>query len=124
MSLVTPVARARGHGSAHSGVHHWWVQRLTALALLPLTVWLLWGAVSVAGGDHAAIVAWVAQPWNVAAWLAFIFALFYHIALGLQVVVEDYVHTRSVELPLQIGIKFACIALGLVAILAVLRVAF
>lgn len=91
MSLRTPLARARGLGSAHEGAHHWWMQRVTAVAVAVLGAWFAWSATCLVGADHAAFVAWMARPVNSALLVLLLGAGFYHGWLGVRVVVEDYV---------------------------------
>ncbi len=91
MSFRSPLGTARGLGSAKAGTEHWMVQRLTAIALLPLTLWFVWSLLCMAGADYATFTAWLANPLIAVLMSAFSLMLFYHAALGLQVVVEDYV---------------------------------
>ncbi len=123
-SMRTPLARARGWGSAQDGVHHWWVQRLTAVALALLTPWFLWLLVSLLGADQATVQAIVANPRYALPLLFFVLALFWHAKLGLQVVIEDYVHTRWVELTLQVLVSFACVAGALAGVFGIARCVF
>ena len=95
--LRTPLARARGLGSAHSGVHHWWAQRLTALALLPLTLWFLCAAVRMIGATRDDVVSWMAGPLPLVLMIALVIATFHHLQLGLQVVIEDYVENHALR---------------------------
>lgn len=124
MRLRNPVARARGIGSAQDGAHEWWVQRLLSIALLVLTPWLLWLVVSLLGADVDGVRASIAQPWNAALLLAFVIATFWHVQLGLKVVIEDYIHTRWLEVVLQIAVRFACVIAVIVAAIAIGRIAF
>ncbi len=91
MSLQSDLGRVRGLGSAKEGTSHWWGQRLTAVALVPLSLWFVYAVVSLNGGDYAAYVAWVKQPGTVLLLVLFIGILFYHSDLGIQAVIEDYV---------------------------------
>ncbi len=91
MSFRSPLGAARGLGSAKSGTEHWMAQRLTAIALLPLTLWFVWSLLCMAGADYATFTAWLANPLIAVLMSAFSLMLFYHAALGLQVVIEDYV---------------------------------
>jgi len=91
MSFRSPLGAARGLGSAKSGTGHWMAQRLTAIALLPLTLWFIWSLLCMAGADYATFTAWLANPLIAVLMSAFSLMLFYHAALGLQVVIEDYV---------------------------------
>src|SRR6185503_10251151 len=93
--LKSELARARGLGSAKEGVQHWWMQRLTALALIPLGLWLVASLVCNAGADHAAIVRWLGSPVTLGALGLTLLAAFYHAVLGLQVVIEDYIHAKA-----------------------------
>jgi len=124
MSLRDPLAQARGLGTAKDGLRHWWVQRLTAVALMLLVPWFIWLAIGLIGADQVAVRAAIAAPLNSTLLLAFVFALFWHAQLGLQVVVEDYVHSHWLELGLQIAIKFACVLGALASALAIGRIAF
>jgi succinate dehydrogenase / fumarate reductase membrane anchor subunit len=122
MNLRNPLAQVRGLGSAKQGSHHWIAQRLTAVLLAPLSIWFLVAALGVAAGGYAEARSFVAQPLNACLMAAFVLALFYHAQLGLQVVVEDYVHIPWLELTLQIGIKFACFLAAIASLLAIVRI--
>ncbi len=122
MSLNTPLSKVRGLGSAKDGSHHWWLQRLTAIALLPLSIWFIYGVVSIVGKNYDAAVAWVQSPANSVLLLLAIFAVFYHARLGLQIVIEDYVHSEGLKIASLVAMKFAMITLGLASALAVLRI--
>ncbi len=124
MSFRTPLGRVRGLGSAKDGTAHWWAQRLTALALVPLTLWFVVGLVSLIGADHAAVRGWLGAPAPAALMILFVGVAFHHAQLGLQVVIEDYVHADGVKLAAIIAVKFAAAALALVAVLALLKIAF
>ena len=119
----TPLKRARGLGAAKSGAHHWIVQRITAIALIPLVLWIVYFALRIAFADYAQARALVHDPLNAVLLLAFVIALFWHAQLGLQVVVEDYVH-GWLELVLQVVIKFACVLAALASAIAIGRIAF
>ncbi len=122
MHLRSPLSLARGLGSAKEGSHHWWVQRLTAVALVPLVLWFAISMVWVARADYETVVAWIGNPFNTAMLVLFLFTSFYHAILGLQVVIEDYVHGESAKIIALIVMKFALVLLGVIAILAVLRI--
>jgi succinate dehydrogenase / fumarate reductase membrane anchor subunit len=121
--LQTPLKRARGLGSAQSGTHHFIVQRITAVALIPLVLWIIWLALALMHADYAHARALVHQPINALLLIAFVVAAFWHAQLGLQVVVEDYVHTRWLEVTAQLAIKFLCVLGALASALAVVRIA-
>ncbi len=120
-SLRTPLARVRGLGSAKDGTHHFWIQRLTALALVPLTIWFAFSIASLATADAPAITAWMQSPLRATLMLSFLFAGFWHMKLGLQVVIEDYVHTEATKVTCLILNNFVSIFLALAATLAVLK---
>jgi len=123
-SMRSTLGRVRHLGSAKEGVHHWWMQRLTALALVPLTLWFVVSVASMAGMDHAAATAWIASPSVAIALVLLIGATFYHAQLGVQVVVEDYIHNEGLKLAVLVLVKFASIILSVAAIFAVLKIAF
>jgi succinate dehydrogenase / fumarate reductase membrane anchor subunit len=124
MSMRSPLGRARGLGSAKSGTQHWWAQRLTALALVPLTIWFVIAMVAATGSDYASARVFIGNPITAVLLILLIVATFHHAQLGLQVVIEDYVHTKPVEIALLLIIKGAAVVLALAAIFAVLSVAF
>jgi succinate dehydrogenase / fumarate reductase membrane anchor subunit len=98
--MRNPLERARGHGSAKAGVHHWYAQRASALLLIVLVGWLIYAMTRLSGADHAAASSFIAQPANAAFLVLLIVALLYHAMLGLQVVIEDYVHHPVLEVVL------------------------
>lgn len=124
MSFRTPLGRVRGLGSAKDGTGHWWMQRLTALALVPITVWFVISVIGMAGASYAEFSAWLANPLVAGLFLILIAATFYHAVLGLQVVVEDYLHNEGVKIATLLVIKAAAVLLGLTAGLSVLRLLF
>ena len=122
-SMRTPLARVRGLGSAQAGVGHWWQQRLTALALLGLGLWFVVLTLGLLRAGYVSAHAALTQPLNALLMIAFTAVMFRHAQLGLQVVIEDYVHTRWLALALQIVIKFLAVLGALACALAVLRIA-
>ena len=124
MSFRTPLGRVRGLGSAKDGTGHWWMQRLTALALVPITVWFVISVIGMAGASYAEFSAWLANPLVAGLFLILIAATFYHAVLGLQVVVEDYLHNEGMKIATLLVIKAAAVLLGLTAGLSVLRLLF
>ena len=124
MTLETKLGLARGLGSAKEGTHHWWVQRVTSVALIPLSLWFIWSLAVLGGADHATVSAWLAAPVNAILMLLFIAATFHHMHLGVQVVIEDYVHHKAAKLTLLLGVKLASAALAVASAFAVLKVAF
>lgn len=121
--LRHPMKLARGLGSAKHGVDHWWVQRVTAAALIALGLWFLVTVLSLLHADYATAKAAVAKPWNALLLILFVVTAFWHAVLGLQVVIEDYVHTRWKEVVLLVAIKFLAVLGALAGVLAVLRIA-
>ncbi len=121
--LRTPLKRARGLGSAKSGTGHFWWQRLTALFLLPLVAWLLGLVISLVGADLYTVQLALAKPWNAIALSFLALMLFWHAKLGMQVVIEDYVHQRAVEVTLQVLVTLACALGALASLYAIVRIA-
>lgn len=121
--LRNPLARARGLGSAKEGVGHWMQQRITALALVFLTIWFVLVVLSLVHTDYVTARATIARPWNAVLLVALIVTMFKHAVLGLQVVIEDYVHTRWLEIASLVAIKFIAVLAALSGVLAVLRIA-
>ena len=124
MSLQSPLSRARGLGSAKNGTHHWWMQRVTAIALIPLTLWFVVAIIKITGAGHSDAISWVQSPFNAIMLLLLIVATFYHMQLGLQVVIEDYVHSEVTKTTLMLAQKLTSFALGVAAGFAVLKIAF
>lgn len=124
MSLRTPLGRVRGLGSAKEGTEHWWAQRVTAIALVPLSLWFVISLLSVVHADYASVVAWIGHPFNSAILILLLIAVFYHAILGLQVVIEDYVHGEGLKIISLLAMKFILLLLGAIAIVAVIRIAF
>lgn len=122
--LRTPLGRVLGLGSAKEGVAHWWAQRVSAAALVPLTIWFVVEVVGLTGADRAAVAAWLHAPFDAIVMILFLIAAFYHMALGIQVVVEDYVHTEWIKISALALDKLVAFALGAAAVFAVLRIAF
>jgi len=124
MSLRSPLGRVRGLGSAKSGTQHWWAQRLTALALVPLTVWFVIAMIVATGSDQVGARAFIGDPVSAVLLVLLIAIAFHHAQSGLQVVIEDYVHSKPAELVLLLVVKAAAVILALAAIFAVLSIAF
>lgn len=122
--LRNPIAVARGLGAAKDGVGHWWSQRLSAGALVFLVPWFVVTAISLVGSDHANTSAFIAQPLNATLMLAFVLAMFWHARLGLQVVIEDYIHVAWLELALQLLVKAAFALAAIASVVAIGRIAF
>lgn len=122
MKFRHPLARAKNHGASGDAVGHWWNQRFTAIVLVPLTLWLVWAMVSLIGAGYAEAAAWIGHPFNTTLMIILLVALFWHAQLGLQVVIEDYVHHRFSEVTLQLLVKIGAIAGGVLSVIAVLAV--
>jgi len=118
----SPLGRALGLGSAKDGVEHWWRERVSAVALVPLTVWFTASIVVHTGDNYAGFIAWLEVPLTTILMTLLLIALFYHSALGLQVVIEDYVHS-GIRIPLLVGMRLGCFALAVAGILATLKIA-
>jgi succinate dehydrogenase / fumarate reductase, membrane anchor subunit len=123
-ALRSPLGRVRGMGSARSGTHHWWMQRVTSIALLPLTLWFVVSMISLAGASYLETLLWIAQPLNAVLMLVLIGLTFHHMAAGLQVVVEDYVRDEFKRIAIILVIKAASLLMALACGFAVLRIAF
>jgi succinate dehydrogenase / fumarate reductase membrane anchor subunit len=119
MSLQAPLAKVLGHGSARQGTGHWWGQRLTAIALVPLTVWFVVAVMGMPHGNWHEVSAWVAEPLNAILMILLVLTTVYHSNLGLQVVVEDYVHGAT-GIATLIAVKFAHVALAVAGLYAVI----
>jgi succinate dehydrogenase / fumarate reductase membrane anchor subunit len=124
MNYQTPLGRARGLGSAGQGSHEWWRQRVTSVALIPLTFWFACSIALLPGLEYETVLNWIAAPWNSVLLLFFIILTTYHTLLGLQVVIEDYIHTPWVKILSLIGIRLVFYFLGLAAVYATLRIVF
>ncbi|MEM9303843.1 MAG: succinate dehydrogenase, hydrophobic membrane anchor protein [Pseudomonadota bacterium] len=124
MKFVNPVALARGHGSAKSGVEHWWAQRITSVALAPLTLWVIYALATLGGASYDEVIAWMSNPFNGALLIAWVVTMLHHAQLGLQVVIEDYIHVAWQEYTLLIGVKLLAALGAIVATVSVLSVVF
>ncbi len=121
--LVGPLARARGLGSAKHGLQHWWAQRVSAIALVPLTLWFVYSAVHLTGADQARVHGWLSRPASAILMSLFIVTTFYHLALGVQVVIEDYIHREGVKVTTLLLVKGLIVLTAAAALFTVLRVA-
>ncbi len=124
MSLRSPLGRVLGRGSAGEGVSHWWVQRVTAIALAPLALWFVFAVLGRPSLAYEDVALWLARPWNAVLMLLFVSVLIWHSKLGVQVVIEDYVHAKGLKVAALLASTFAHAALGVTAVFAILRVAF
>jgi succinate dehydrogenase / fumarate reductase membrane anchor subunit len=123
MSLRSPLSQARGLGSAKDGTHHFWVQRVSAVALIPLSLWFVFSVAQLAGGDYGAVRHWVHAPSVAVTLVLFISAALYHSMLGVQVVIEDYVGGDGAKVASLLLSKFVHTIVAVAAIFSVLKVA-
>ncbi|HSF93409.1 MAG TPA: succinate dehydrogenase, hydrophobic membrane anchor protein [Thermohalobaculum sp.] len=124
MTYKTSRARVSGLGSARQGSHHWWVHRVTSVALLPLTVLFVVPFAGALGGSHEEVLALYSNPFHALVAILFIGVGFHHLMQGLQVVIEDYVHGKAWRTGLLIGNSMFCWAFGLAGVFAILKIAF
>ena len=124
MNLRTPLSRAKGLGSAKEGISHWWMQRVTSLFLIPLVVWGAWMMASLGAYDHWHFTAWLAEPLNAILTMTLLIVVCYHAALGLQVIIEDYVHRVAMKITSIVAVYLLSFVLALVGVLAVIKIAF
>ena len=122
MSLRSPLSKALGLGSAKHGFAHWWRQRVTAIVLVPLVLWFVYNVICLIGRDYSDVAAWLASPFNASIMLLFVLTALYHGQTGLQVVIEDYIHVKWLNLTLLLLIKFSSVLLSLLAIISVFKV--
>jgi succinate dehydrogenase / fumarate reductase membrane anchor subunit len=123
MSHRTPLARVEGLGSAHSGTAHFWQQRMSAVALVPLSIWFAVSLLGLAKADYAAALDFLRAPVNAVLMILFVVTLLYHMTLGIQVVIEDYVHSEGQKLALLMLNRFFAWGVGAVCLFAIFRIA-
>ncbi len=122
--MRSQLGQVRGLGSAKAGADHWWTERLTSIALIPMTLWFIYSALHLAGMPRAAVAHWAGNPINATILVAMLLTVFRHMQLALQVVVDDYIHKAPVHLTLSLLIKAATALLALMGVIATLRLAF
>ncbi|MBI1208051.1 MAG: succinate dehydrogenase, hydrophobic membrane anchor protein [Azospirillum sp.] len=122
-SLRDPIGIARGLGAAGHGFEHWWAQRLSSIALVPLSLWFAFSMATMAGADYATVKTWLASPLNAALALLLTVIMYHHVILGVEVIMEDYIHTKSAKLISMITMKFAFIVMAAVCVVSILKVA-
>jgi succinate dehydrogenase / fumarate reductase membrane anchor subunit len=119
----SPLARAIGLGLARSGVEHWWAERVSAAALVPLMLWFVASIIAHAGSDYPTFIGWLRGLLPTTLMILLLIAIFYHTALGLQVVIDDYIHSRS-KFAAVVAVRLGCFALAALGILATLQIHF
>jgi len=120
--MRSPLGRAMGLGSAKEGAEHWWMARVSAVALIPLTLWFVASIIAHTGSDYVTFIVWLRMPLVSILMVLLLIALFYHTALGLRVVIEDYVHSEA-KFGVLIAVRLGCVALAVAGILATMRIA-
>jgi succinate dehydrogenase / fumarate reductase membrane anchor subunit len=118
------LGRARGLGSSKTGSAHWWAERVSSAALLPLVLYFIISVLVLKGADHAQMVAYMAQPWNAVLYLALIGTMFWHLSMGMQVVIEDYVRTDATRIMVLMLVKAGIALMALACAISVLKLAF
>ena len=121
-SLQTPLHRVKGMGSSHSGTGHFWRERITAVALVPLSLWFAYAVIGLAGTTTSAPLQFFAQPVNAVLMAAFVIISLYHAALGVQVVIDDYIHSAGRKIVLFLLVRLFVIAIGSACLIALLRI--
>lgn len=120
--MQTPLSNARGLGAAGEGPAHWWAQRITSVALVPLALWLGFSLAGLPDFLHATVVAWISEPWTMILLTAFLIASCYHMALGLQVIVEDYISDNTPKIALIVLFQLGSFSIALTGIVAVMKI--
>jgi succinate dehydrogenase / fumarate reductase membrane anchor subunit len=123
-SIRTPLARVRHLGSARSGTGHFWQQRMTSVALVPLTVAFVVLIISLLGRNHAAVVQIIGSPLVAILMLLFLVTSVYHMWLGMQVIIEDYIHDELPKMLMLMTNTFFAFAIGIAAVFAILKLSF
>jgi len=122
MSLRSPLGKAIGLGSAKHGFGHWWWQRVSAVALVPLCIWFVYSVLCLVNAEYADVVAWFQSPVQTSLMIVFVLTLIYHAQTGLQVVIEDYIHQKAVNLIMLYGVKFLSVLMAVVAVVSIFRI--
>jgi len=123
MALRTPLRAALGLGAAKAGFSHWWLQRVTSVALIPLMLWFAFSVASFGDMRYVAFVGWVQAPLVTVLLMLMLVTLFYHLQLGLRVIIEDYVHVEWMKLVGILTMNFICVFLSVLGVVAVLKIA-
>jgi len=120
--LQTPLSKVKGMGSAKDGTEHFWAQRLTALALIPLTIWFCFSIAALPEASYATVVSWLQSPFNSVMLALSLFAGFYHLQLGLQVILEDYISNKEIRLYSIIAVKLLSVFFAALGIFSIIKV--
>jgi succinate dehydrogenase / fumarate reductase membrane anchor subunit len=120
--LRSPLGRARGLGAAHAGSSHWWAERVEAAALVPLTIWFIFALLHLVGATRQAVMDWLSSPVSLVLMLLLIVTTFHHLSLGVQTVLDDYVHQPAIKLWSVLAVRGACVVAALLCIVAVLKI--
>lgn len=121
--IQSPLAKARGLGSAHEGAHHWLMERVTAVAILPLVLWVIYSMIDLRGKSYFEFTQWLTQPWNAALLTMFILGVYHHAASGLQVVIEDYVASNASKLIQIMAVKVVFAFMAILSVFSILKIA-
>ncbi len=124
MSLRTPLSKVKGLGSAKEGASHWWNQRLTAIAMIPLALWFSFSIALIAVADYATVTAWIGSPFSTVLMILAVGVGFYHGYLGLQVIIEDYVANEAVKIGMLIAVGLLALLFATVGVVSVLKISF
>jgi succinate dehydrogenase / fumarate reductase membrane anchor subunit len=122
-SLETPLHKVQGLGASHSGTGHFWRERVTSVALIPLSLWFAYAILGLVGTNEVAVVSFLAHPWNAILMGLFVVITFYHLSLGLQQILDDYVHAPGTKLFLRLAVTVIWVVASLVSVFALVRIA-
>jgi len=122
-TLETPLHKVQGFGASHSGTGHFWRQRVTAVALIPLALWFAYAVMGLAGTNEVAALRFLAHPWNAILMAAFVITMLYHMSLGLQVIIDDYVHTTGMKILFLLLVRFVTLATMSTCVFSLFRIA-
>ena len=122
MSLQSPLARVRGLGSARQGSHHWWMQRVTSIVLVPLCLWFVISILQLSNMSYTEVRVWMSDPMSTTLMIMMLVAIYYHAYLGVQVVIEDYVDTEWQKITSLLLVKFLAVFSGIISVYSVLKV--
>ena len=122
-NMKSPLRRVKGLGSSHSGTGHFWHERVSSVALIPLTIWFAWAALGLINASPVAAIGFLAHPLNALLMAGFVIVTLYHIKLGLQVIIDDYVHTPGMKIGLLLLTRAFVFGTGGISLFALMRIA-